>query len=227
MVQFDPSAVSSSRSRLPVAGSREHLSADQVSVLTGSQFALGPPSALLSSSSQSQSQSRSRSVLQLPSPLSRLDEVAAAASASNSPSKRRRFGANGVQLGGDSAAEHAADMEREQLLQQQQQLMRQHMHMHDHFAQRPAEKRELRVLDCDSVSQVKRKICSALYEHEAFSSRPHPDAHELGKCSLLVSHLRMCKFILQHSTLTSTCTYAQFVNEKWLVSVADGKVTDI
>ena len=179
VVEFDPSAVSSSRSRLPAAGSREHLSADQASVLTGSQFALGLPSALLSSSSQSQS--RSRSVLQLPSPLSRLNEAAAAASASNSPSKRRRFGANGLQVGGDSSAEQAADMEREQLLQQQQQLM--HQHMQDHFAQRPAEKRELRVLDCDSVSQVKRKICSALYEHEAFSSRPHPDAHELGKCS--------------------------------------------
>ena len=178
VVEFDPSALSSSRARLPAAGSREHMS-DQASLLTGSQFALGPSSALLSSSSQS----RSRSVLQLPSPLSRLDEAAAGSSATNSPSKRRRFGANGVPAGGDSSAsaEQAADVdvEREQLLEQQQQLM--HQHMHEHLAQRPAEKHVVLVLDCDSVSQVKRKICSALYEHEAFSSRPHLDAHELGK----------------------------------------------
>lgn len=174
VVEFDPSAISGSRARL-AGGSREHMSADQTSVLTGSQY-LRPPSAPLSTSSQS------HSFLQLPPPMGALQENGAIDSASNSPAKRRR-----LPLSQRDSSEHvdrpllsAADIDREQLFQQQ--LLHQHMMSPEHFAQRPVEKRAVRVLDCDSISQVKRKICSALYEHVAFSSRPPSDSHELGMC---------------------------------------------
>lgn len=39
----------------------------------------------------------------------------------------------------------------------------------------------VKVLDCDTVSQVKEKILDAIYKNAPFSSRPARDDVDLGK----------------------------------------------
>ena len=43
----------------------------------------------------------------------------------------------------------------------------------------------VKVLDCDSISQVKEKILDALYKNAPFSKRPDKDDNELGESTVL------------------------------------------
>lgn len=38
-----------------------------------------------------------------------------------------------------------------------------------------------KVLDCDTISQVKEKILEAVYKNTSFSQRPHSDTLDLGE----------------------------------------------
>ena len=44
----------------------------------------------------------------------------------------------------------------------------------------PAHEYPVRVLDCDTISQVKEKALDAMYKNAAFSTRPDKDDLELG-----------------------------------------------
>jgi len=48
----------------------------------------------------------------------------------------------------------------------------------DQFGQSP---HPVKVLDCDTISQVKEKILDAIYKNAPFSSRPVKDDVDLGK----------------------------------------------
>ena len=40
----------------------------------------------------------------------------------------------------------------------------------------------VKVLDCDTISQVKEKMLDAIYKNAPFSSRPDKDDLDLGEC---------------------------------------------
>lgn len=48
------------------------------------------------------------------------------------------------------------------------------------------EKIQCRVLDCDTISQVKHKILDALYRNTPFSLRPSIHEVDLGECFVLI-----------------------------------------
>lgn len=41
-----------------------------------------------------------------------------------------------------------------------------------------------KVLDCDTITQVKEKILDQVYKQTSYSHRPHTDSLDLGKDSL-------------------------------------------
>ena len=45
----------------------------------------------------------------------------------------------------------------------------------------------VKVLDCDSISQVKEKILDAIYKNTPFSHRPAKEDLDLGNCLLFTS----------------------------------------
>jgi plexin A len=42
----------------------------------------------------------------------------------------------------------------------------------------------VKVLDCDTITQVKEKILDAIYKNAPFSSRPTKQNVDLGKCHI-------------------------------------------
>lgn len=49
---------------------------------------------------------------------------------------------------------------------------------------------QVKVLDCDTISQVKEKILDAIYKNAPFSDRPGRDDVDLGqKCSLFTQFI--------------------------------------
>lgn len=51
----------------------------------------------------------------------------------------------------------------------------------EQFGQQP---HPVKVLDCDTISQVKEKILDAIYKNAPFSSRPAKQTIDLGKFKL-------------------------------------------
>ena len=50
----------------------------------------------------------------------------------------------------------------------------------------------VKVLDCDSITQVKEKILDAIYKNTPFSHRPAKEDLDLGNCLLLISPYVRC-----------------------------------
>ena len=55
------------------------------------------------------------------------------------------------------------------------------------YAEEYEEKVQVKVLDCDTISQVKAKILDALYRNTPYSLRPSVHEVDLGKCPLLLA----------------------------------------
>jgi len=45
-----------------------------------------------------------------------------------------------------------------------------------------------KVLDCDTITQVKEKLLDQVYKGTSFSHRPHADSLDLGKSAFTQSH---------------------------------------
>ena len=66
----------------------------------------------------------------------------------------------------------------------------------------------VKVLDCDSISQVKEKILDAIYKNAPYSSRPLRDDLDLGEYSTYLTTLVSmvhCNMILRAIT-AATCS---------------------
>lgn len=51
-----------------------------------------------------------------------------------------------------------------------------------------------KVLDCDTITQVKEKLLDQVYKGTSFSHRPHADSLDLGECSLIGARSPMVHF---------------------------------
>lgn len=54
-----------------------------------------------------------------------------------------------------------------------------------------------KVLDCDTITQVKEKLLEQTWKGTSFSQRPHIDSLHLGKCSLF-HHITLLLSVLIH-----------------------------
>ena len=58
------------------------------------------------------------------------------------------------------------------------------IHALDPDLQYAAQDHAVKVLDCDTVTQVKEKILDAIYKNQRYSDRPDKDSLDLGTCCI-------------------------------------------